>query len=473
MEQRDLPPGSELTLTERELFDRLGWFTQVRWAAGVLSLAFMAIGWYVFHVRFAWQPALAVVVGLLAYNLVFVLWARRLYRHPQKEAVRIRRLAHAQITCDLLAVAALVHTIGGVENHFVVLFVFPVIVASELFHARIAYGYATLAAALVNAIGWGEYFFYDRFHYTLTVCETGEAVRCAPLVAPGAGQHYVFVLQVCFVMTFAVYVTVFIASSIGSRLRQREEELEVAYRDLKSLEAVKSQFMRKTSHELRAPVGAVLSLLKAAAGQMPDEGPGRDLVDRALARSESTLDLVDDLLRYSRLQAALDLDRFEPVELAEVVRASADLFRAQAAEKDVRLDTEVAGARVHGIRDRLTDLVNNLISNAIRYTDEGGTVTVRAGCEGGRAVLTVADTGIGIPADELPHIFDEFYRGQRAKQRVQHGTGLGMSIVRRVVEMHGGRINIESQPGRGATVRVVMPICLETPDPAGSRPSAD
>jgi len=459
MAPRDPLPGPELTLADRELFDRLGWFTQVRWGAGVLSLAFMAIGWYAFHVRFAWQPALAVVAGLFLYNLVFVLWARRLYRHRQRQKRRIRRLAHAQITCDLLAVAALVHTIGGVENHFILLFVFPMIVASEFFAPRIAYGYATLAAVLVHAIGWGEYFFYDRFHYGLTVCETGAAVRCVPLVASGAGQHYVFVLQVCFVMTFAVYVTVFVASSIAGRLRQREEELEVAYRGLKSLEGVKSQFMRKTSHELRAPVGTMQSLLKAAVGQMPEDGPGRDLVERALARSENTLDLVDDLLRYSRLQTALDVDRFEAVELAEIVRAAADMFRAQAEEKGIRMEAEVAATPVRGVRDRLIDLVNNLVSNAIRYTGEGGIVTIRAGCEGGGAVLAVSDTGIGIPPDELPRIFDEFYRGEQAKRSVQHGTGLGMTIVRRVVDLHQGRIDVDSEPGRGTTFRVALPIC--------------
>jgi len=460
MAERNLLPAPDLTLTERELFERLGWFTQVRWGAGILSLAFMAIGWYVFHVRFAWQLALVVVVGLFVYNLVFVLQARRLYRRHRIQKDRIRRLAHAQITCDLLAVAALVHMIGGVENHFVVLFVFPVIVASEFFAPRVAYAYATLAAVLVNLIGWGEYAFYDRFHYTLQVCETAEGARCLPLVASGAGQHYVFVLQVCFVLTFAVYVTVFIASSIAGRLRQREEELEVAYRDVKSLEAVKSQFMRKTSHELRAPIGAMQSLLKAAVRQMPDTGPGRDLVDRALARSENTLDLVDDLLRYSRLQAALDLDRFEPVDLAEVVRASADLFRDRAGEKGVRLDVQAAGAQVRGVRDRLIDLVNNFISNAVRYTDEGGTVTVRAGCEGGRAVITVSDTGIGIAPEELPHIFDEFFRGEAAKRTVAHGTGLGMTIARRVVDLHEGHIDVASRPGRGTTFRIVLPICL-------------
>ena len=459
MAQRDALPGSELTLTDRELFERLGWFTQVRWGAGLLSLAFMAIGWYGFHVRFAWQPALGVVAALFGYNLVFVWWARRLYRHRERQRRRIRRLAHAQITCDLVAVAALVHTIGGVENHFILLFVFPVIVASEFFAPRIAYGYATLAAVLIHAIGWGEYFFYDRFHYGLTVCESAAAERCVPLVASGAGQHYVFVLQVCFVMTFAVYVTVFVASSIAGRLRQREEELEQAYRGLKSLEEVKSQFMRKTSHELRAPLGAMQSLLKAGARQMPADAAGRDLLDRALARSQNTLDLVDDLLRYSRLQAVLDVDRFEVVDLAEVVRSAAELFRAQAGEKGIRLEAEVAATSVRGARDRLVDLVNNLISNAVRYTDEGGTVTVRAGCREGKAVLTVSDTGIGIPPDELPRIFDEFYRGEEAKRSVQHGTGLGMTIVRRVVDLHNGRIDVDSEPGRGTTFRVTLPIC--------------
>jgi signal transduction histidine kinase len=459
MPQRDPLPGSELTLTDRELFDRLGWFTQVRWGAGLLSLAFMAIGWYAFHVRFAWQPALAVAAGLFAYNLVFTWWARWLYRHRERQKRRIRRLAHAQIACDLLAVAALVHTIGGVENHFILLFVFPVIVASEFFAPRIAYGYATLAAVLIHTIGWGEFFFYDRFHYGLTVCETGAAERCVPLVASGAGQHYVFVLQVCFVMTFAVYVTVFVASSIAGRLRQREEELEEAYRGLKSLEQVKSQFMRKTSHELRAPLGAMQSLLKAAARQMPGDASGRDLLDRALARSQNTLDLVDDLLRYSRLQAVLELDHFEVVELAEVVRGAAAMFRAQAEEKGIRLEIEIAAASVRGVRDRLIDLVNNLVSNAIRYTGEGGVVTLRAGCDGGKAVLAVSDTGIGIPPDELPHIFNEFYRGDEAKRSVQHGTGLGMTIVRRVVDLHEGRIDVDSEPGQGTAFRVTLPIC--------------
>jgi signal transduction histidine kinase len=444
----------DLTLTEQELFERLGWFTHVRWAAGVCALGFLGVGWYLFHVRFAWPWALAVIGALFAYNLLFTLRVRRLHGLAHIEKRSITRLAHAQITCDLLAVAALVHTIGGAENHFILLFIFPMIVASEFFKPRVACAYATLAAVLINLIGWGEYYWPD-FHHALAVLSADG--RLEPLVSAQMAHRHVFVLQVCFVMTFAVYATVFIASSIAGRLRDREEQLAGAYRNLKSLDQVKSQFMRKTSHELRAPLGAMQSLLKAATSQMAPDGPGRSLVDRAVARSESMLDLIDDLLRYSRLQAAAVGQRFEPVDLAEIVRSAADLFRAQAEEKKVGLEVTAVPARVLGARDGLIDLVNNLVSNAIRYTPSGGRVEVRLASDGARGVLTVSDTGIGIPSDELPRIFDEFFRGEKAKQTVQQGTGLGMTIAKRVVDMHGGRIDVESEVGRGTTFRVTLP----------------
>jgi signal transduction histidine kinase len=450
------PPASrDLTLTERVLFERMGWFVEVRWMAGALALVFMALGWYAFHVRFRATAAVVVIFALFFYNAFFSLCARALYQARRVHKYRLRALAHGQIVCDLLAVAALVHTIGGVENHFIILFVFPMVVASEFFSEWTAYGYATLAAVLVNLIGWVEYFF-PSIHYPLLVLAGGDPPRYDPLVAPGAAQHWVYVLQVCFVMTFAAYVTVFIASSIAGRLRRREEELQVAYRDLRSLEQVKSTFMRKTSHELRAPVGALQSLLKAAAIKMPDGAPGRDLVWRGVERTESMLDLIDDLLRYSRLRGAVVTERFEPVELAEVVRRAADLLRPRAEEKQVVLTVEAAPAAVLGVRDGLSDLVTNLVSNAVRYTPPGGHVSVRCGADGG-ARLEVADTGIGIPPDELPHIFDEFFRGRAARQIFAHGTGLGMAIVSRVVEMHGGHVEVASEVGQGTRFTVTFP----------------
>jgi signal transduction histidine kinase len=257
------------------------------------------------------------------------------------------------------------------------------------------------------------------------------------------------VLQVCFATSFAVYATAFIVSSIATRLRVREEQLQAAHDDLHALELVKSNFMRKTSHELRAPVGALQSLLTAAIHQMPLDGKGRELTARAARRTENMLDLIDDLLRYSRLRTAAVEKKFEPVELAAIVRLVAELFRPPAEEKGLRFEIQADPATVTGAPDGLTDLVTNLVSNAMRYTPAGGTVTVQTGVAGGAARLVVADTGIGIPPDELPHIFDEFFRGRAAKETVAHGTGLGMAIVKRIVEMHHGQIKVESEPGKG------------------------
>jgi len=462
------PDGQELTLTERVLFERLGWFVEVRWVAGVSALVFMALGWYVFDVRFQALPAVLVLFGLFLYNAFFSLCAREIYQAGRISQRWLSALAHAMVLCDLLAVAALIHFIGGVENHFIVLFIFPMIVASEFFSKTTAYAYATAAAGLIHAIGWGEYLLYERGHYPLQVLVAEDPQRFEPLVAPGAAQHWVFVFQVCFVMTFAVFATVFIASSIATRLRQREEELEEAYHGLQSLEQVKSSFMRKTSHELRAPVGALQSLLTAAHRQMPDGAPGRDLVARAAGRTEHMLDLIDDLLRYSRLRAAAQTMGRERVELAEIIRGAAEMFRPRAEEKGLRLDVHADSAELVGVRDSLTDLVNNLVSNAIRYTPEGGRVTVRVGTEAGRPRLAVADTGIGIPDDELPHIFDEFFRGREAKETFAHGTGLGMTIIKRVVEMHGGDIDVTSAPGQGTEFVVTFPSAASTAGPPAS-----
>ncbi len=449
--------GQDLTLTERVLFERLGWFVEVRWAAGVCALVFMALGWYVFDVRFRALPAVLVLFALFIYNAFFSLCAREIYQAGRISQRWLLALAHAMVVCDLLAVAALVHVIGGVENHFIVLFIFPMIVASEFFRKGTAYAYAAAAAGLIHAIGWGEFLLYEGSHYPLRVLVAENPDRFEPLVAPGTGQHGMFVFQVCFAMTFAVFATVFVASSIATRLRQREEELEAAYRRLRSLEQVKSSFMRKTSHELRAPVGALQSLLVAARRQMPDAAPGRDLVARAAARTEHMLDLIDDLLRYSRLRAAAQTMGRERVELAEIIRGAAEMFRPGAEEKGLRLDVQADSAEVLGVRDSLTDLVNNLVSNAIRYTPEDGRVTVRVGVEAGRPRLAVADTGMGIPDDERRHIFDEFFRGREAKETFPHGTGLGMTIIRQVVEMHDGRIDVTSAPGEGTEFVVTFP----------------
>jgi signal transduction histidine kinase len=150
-----------------------------------------------------------------------------------------------------------------------------------------------------------------------------------------------------------------------------------------------------------------------------------------------------------------------PVDLARLVADAADAFRPRADERRVRLDiVPVDGlplARVDATRIR--QVVSNLVENALLHTPEGGTVTVSVGSgSAGVARVTVHDTGAGIPAEELAHVFDRFYRVDRSRDRATGGAGLGLTIVRRLVEVHGGRVAVASRPGQGTTFTVELPF---------------
>jgi signal transduction histidine kinase len=148
----------------------------------------------------------------------------------------------------------------------------------------------------------------------------------------------------------------------------------------------------------------------------------------------------------------------EPLDLPALVRDAAETMRPLAEEKGLRLRVEGTGpVEVRGDAARLRQVLYNLLDNAIKYTPAGGEVEVHAGERDGAAAVTVRDTGVGIPVEHLPRVFDRFYRVDKARSREQGGTGLGLSIARSIVIAHGGTIDLESTPGGGTTCTVTLP----------------
>jgi two-component system, OmpR family, phosphate regulon sensor histidine kinase PhoR len=166
------------------------------------------------------------------------------------------------------------------------------------------------------------------------------------------------------------------------------------------------------------------------------------------------------LLELSRLESHAGLPQFAPVELGSVVRKAAELLQPAARKKDHRLSVEVPPELppVAGDPDYLERAVANLLENAVKYTPPGGTVRVSAASEGDWVVVEVTDNGIGIPAIDLPRIFERFYRVDRSRSREMGGTGLGLSIVKHVVQAHGGSVEVSSRPGAGSCFRLKLPI---------------
>jgi len=232
------------------------------------------------------------------------------------------------------------------------------------------------------------------------------------------------------------------------------------------LEVLRRDFVANASHELKTPVAAVRALAETLLTALPDDPEaGRRFAER-IGREAERLDLLTrDLLDLSRVErGALDV---EPVDLVGLVKEVVGGYADRAEERRIKLSTEVEpGVALRGDRAQLGLLLSNLIDNALRHTPAKGAVCVRLNAAESRAVLQVHDTGQGIPAGELPRVFERFYRVDKARARQTGGTGLGLAIVRHVAEAHGGTVRVDSELGRGSTFTVALPVAGPPPPPA-------
>ena len=242
-------------------------------------------------------------------------------------------------------------------------------------------------------------------------------------------------------------------------------ENAMAYRALGRLEELKSRFVLTVTHELRSPVGVIRSLLQTLRdGYAGALGAGqRDLLGRAIHRADFLQALITDLLDLAagKKEFSLRTEGPVPVRLDGIVRQVVERFEAPARERGIGLDfrqRQGEAATIVATADALDRILNNLVSNAVKYTPAGGRVTVSLDVEGGTARLEVADTGIGIPEDSLKHLYEEFYRAPNARAEVKEGTGLGLSIARDLVIRYGGQIAVQSQIGQGTTFVLTFPL---------------
>jgi PAS domain S-box-containing protein len=247
------------------------------------------------------------------------------------------------------------------------------------------------------------------------------------------------------------------AAELERLLGQLAEQNE----QLRALDRLKDEFVALVSHELRTPLTSILGylelVLEGEAGEISaDQARFLTIIDRNARR---LLRLVGDLLFVAQIEAGqLAIER-EPCDLAQLAADCIEAARPQAFEQEVELRFE-SEARVEllGDRTRLAQLLDNLVSNAIKFTPEGGLVRVRLARHGRRVVVGVSDTGIGIPPEEHASLFQRFFRSSEATRRAIPGTGLGLTITKAIVDAHGGSIDIESELGSGTTFLVELPV---------------
>jgi signal transduction histidine kinase len=445
---RDVP-----SLSKNDLKGKITWLISIRWIAAGGLLAAIAGARFLLRVELPLLPLCLGALFLILYNCACLIADRNLEKDFESRSwlPRAQGLANIQVSVDLAVLTWLLHFSGGIENPFSLYFVFHMIISSILLTNRSAFLQATLAAALFGAV---------------CLAETTGALPSYPLWREeGISSPYSIprFLATFAVFVSALYICVYFTTTIVNQLRQHEAELEKSNAKLREQDSLRSRYVMAVSHDIRGPISGIESCLRVVqdgyTGTLPEKA--LEMIARASSRAKHLLTFVRDLLDVSKMRTQ-DRLRTERFPLVTQISQTAEALKPQLDAK--RLAFRIAAPEgdpvVEADRHATDQLFGNLIGNAVRYTGEGGRidVLVETGDQQGFVRVTVEDSGIGIPVESIPWIFDDFYRAGNAKALTEEGTGLGLSIVKRIVEMHGGKIWVESRLGEGTSFLLTLPL---------------
>ncbi len=434
-------------IKEEKLKEQLSWFVNLRWLAASGVFAVLLSARFLFRLGLPYAALYAGAAALLAYNIVCFFHNRKLIGlfSDSEWWVRANRFANTQISIDIVLLVYFIHFSGGIENPFIFYFVFHMVIASILLSNRAACMQSTLAVALMGLTAAAEHFQFIPHHH------------------PGGFIHheninnpvYVFTSYAVFATT--LYITVYMATNIVNKLRAREEELADANERLEEQDRIKSRYVLRVSHDIQGPLATIQNCLKVVLGGYAGRTSDKtwEMIGRAEQKTVRLLDFVKDLLNLSRIKAMKDHEK-SPVSLRDAVEKAAAQLRPAAEEKNISLRAELPPGPcvINADANAVDELLVNLLKNAIKYTAWKGSAGIQMKEARGRKGcfhFRVWDTGIGIPAEELPNIFDEFYRGKNAEDFIREGTGLGLSIVKEILKTLRGEIWVESEVGRGSS----------------------
>lgn len=430
---------------EESLIERLSWLIRLRWIAviGVIGATFFAH--HILKMPLPIFPLYTIAFILAVTNLIFFIMHAGI---KEKKAQAVNCMANLQISLDLGFLTSLIHFSGGIENPFIFYFIFHMIIASILLSQRAAFLQATYAAVLLCLVAILEYTGVLP-HY----CLKG-------LMSQSLHNQFPYVIGVVCVFTSTLFIAVYMTTSISARLKERENNLKEAHKLLLENDRIKSEYVLRVTHDIKEHLAAIQSCIQPVTsgitGGLTDIQ--LNLLQRADERTAKLLFFIKALLEITRIKLTreIKMDYFFFKDAVSEVIAS---VTQKAQSKNIALYSSVEQSieKMRGAKEYIQETIANILVNAIKYTPRNGEVNVTVTDKGSFIFIQIKDNGIGIPADELSKVFDEFYRASNARQVEREGTGLGLSIAKQVIERHNGRIWIDSEEGKGSLVSIELP----------------
>lgn len=419
------------------------WFIKLRYIVVVMLSAFLFSTTVIFKINYTNTQLVAgvnIIASILFYNAIL----HRLRKYVLSDVNRFNPLYISlfQMILDLIALLLLVYYTGGIESPLYMQFVFLVIIGSLILPGTLVYTMAAVFILAFVAMTTLEY-------YQVIAHHSIEGLLNSPLY-----NNPQFTGAFLFTFAFMTFVSVYLANGMARQLYKREKDLVDSMKKINVAEKEKQKYIMGIVHEIKTPIVAVASyidiILQKFLGPI-DETVEEKLV-RAKNRTDEGIQMINDVINVSKLTLYDQYDE-EEIDIYDVVSgvikrrsASADAHLMKLNLIDARAKKEI----IKGDKFLLDIAISNLIGNSIKYGVDGGKVEMTIKSNNDNLIIEVCDDGVGIPENELPKIFKDFYRAVNVKKIVTEGSGLGLSVVKRIVERHGGSVKAES-PSRMAT----------------------
>ncbi len=423
---------------------RLEWYINIRWIAVLIILISAPVGRGMLHLTFNFTAILIIAALLLLANIIFTLLLRNI---PFRNEFQEMAFAEIQILFDLIVISFLIHFAGGINNPFFFLYILLVILSGILFPGRVL--------PYFNA-------FFAAFLLTLwTIIELSGLVPSTHLGgSQPSGTPIVITSLLAFY--FTNFAGIYIINTFMLNYASLKRMIDEKNLQLQNSMQQRNKLFRFTAHEIKSPVTTIKSTLgvvrKLYAKDLKTEV--NNMIERAECRSDQILKTVKDMIDLTKYQSGNVVPEVEETDFGKWMYQQVCMHHSYAVDKQITLIMAPLHRKVVIPLDKsgMEKVLSNLVNNALRYTPKDGSVVVQPFVNDEGFGFSVRDSGIGMTNEERQHIFDEFYRSQKAREVERIGTGLGLSLVKQIVERQGGRVSVESEPNKGSVFTVTLPF---------------
>lgn len=436
------------------------WLIQLRYGAVISLISFIFGIRYLLNFEFSQTQfilQLSITLAILFYNVFFSYFVNSPLIKNEPDRFNQMHLALLQMFLDMLALSLLTYYTGGVESPLYIFFIFHMIIGSMILPGYVIYTIAGTVVAVFTIFSLLEYYGIVPHHGLNGLFGT-------PMY-----NKIDFIIIVSSAFGIMMVVSVFLANTIASALYRREQELKITLELLSEAEKVKQKYTMGVVHEIKSPIVAVQSFLDLVLQKFlgPVDIKIEEKLSRARMRTDEAIQIINDVLRISNLKL-LDKITKEDFDLDEFFGEIISKRRVQAEFKNIGLiynNNLKEKANLSGDKGMLELAFSNLVGNAVKYTNNGGKieVVVDNGTDENEIIIEVCDNGMGIPENDQEKIFQEFFRASNVRLVKYEGTGLGLSVVKQIIEQHDGSISLLSpsrmadKNGPGTCFRITLP----------------